>query len=87
MKPGQREKVAGGNQRRERQDSVTRRVYIAPRFRKARDSTDVHKESSVRWFAVIEREVELTRLRLSISLSRRIFGRAISRTEGTTDAW
>ena len=74
MKPGQRGKVAGGSQRRERQDSVTRRVYIASSFRKARDSSDVHKESSVRWIVMIEDEAELTRLCLSISLSRRNFG-------------
>ncbi len=74
MKPGQRGKVAGGSQRRERQDSLTRRVYIAARRRKARDSSDVHKESSVGWLVVIEGEVELTRLRLSISLGRRNFG-------------
>jgi len=54
MKPGQRGKVAGGSQRRERQDSVTRRVYIGPLFRKARDSRDVHKESSVGWLVAIE---------------------------------
>jgi hypothetical protein len=75
MKPGQRGKVAGGSQRRERQDSVTRRVYIGALFRKARDSSDVHKESSVRRNVMIEGEVELTRLWLSISLGRRISGR------------
>jgi len=75
MKPGQRGKVAGGSQRRERQDSVTRRVYIASSFRKARNSRNVHKESSAGWLIVIEGEVELTRLRLSISLGRRISGR------------
>jgi len=74
MKPGQREKVAGGSQRRERQDSLTRRVYIAARHRKARNSKNVHKESSVRWIVMIEDEAELTRLCLSISLSRRNFG-------------
>ncbi len=82
MKPGRHEKVAGGRQRRERQDSVTRRVYIASWFLKAWDSRDVHKESSVQWLVVIEGGVELTRLWLSISLSRRIFGRGDFKNRG-----
>ena len=75
MKPGQREKVAGGIRHRERQDTVTRRVYIAPRFRKVRISRNVHKESSVKQLSKIEDSAELTRQWLSISLSRRISGR------------
>lgn len=74
MKPGQRGKVAGGSQRRERQDSVTRRVYIGPLFRKTRDSRDVHKESSVQCLSTVQRQVWLTRQWLSISLGRRISG-------------
>ncbi len=87
MKPGQRGKVAGGSQRRERRDSVTRQFYIAAWIRKARSSNSVHKESSVQWLVMSEGEVELTRPRLSISLGRRIFGRGDFEIGVTTHAW